>query len=176
MLATCLRVLSEVHAAFFNQPDSSSLPFSSSLLIARPLPVSQRDVRYFLSKRRTSVLFGCRLIFSHCWPLGGKKPFENHLWKMAEALGAECSELFDLDSTTHVVTGSAGTEKAVVAKQSGKFVVAPAWLQACFFRWARMNEEDFPPSRPKAASAPAAHQPGGGADHELAAALAAAGG
>lgn len=134
----------------------------------------QQDVRYHLSKRRERILAGCHVVFSHCWPTTLAAPYSHPLWRMAEALGAECSGEYERHVTTHVVAANAGTEKVQMARAHGKFVVGPDWLHACFFRWDRVPEADKPP--PVQRSKGAGSGDGAAPTDELAAALRSAGG
>ncbi|GAX83989.1 hypothetical protein CEUSTIGMA_g11414.t1 [Chlamydomonas eustigma] len=142
MLATCLRVLKKVHNDFYQQAESSS----SRSAEEGGMPLTVHDVRYFLGRERESTLKGCQLVFSHCWPQALSTPFTHPLWKMAEALGGDCTTSYDPQVTTHVVAGNASTEKVLKALSDGKLVVGPEWLQACFFRWERLDESNFAPS------------------------------
>lgn len=79
-----------------------------------------------------------------CWPLLEPNPTQHKLWLTAESLGAQCSLQYDPGTTTHVVTQSAGTDKARAAQQAGKLVVTPAWLECCRLRSQRVEEAAFP--------------------------------
>eukprot|EP00798_Chlamydomonas_sp_ICE-L_P004945 gene4945-34719_t len=88
MLATCLRVLKEVHARFYGTEAASTSNTDK-------LNQEQKDVRYCLSSVKESVLKGCVLAFSHCWSQAVTDPWTHPLWKLAESLGAECTNTYD---------------------------------------------------------------------------------
>jgi hypothetical protein len=74
------------------------------------------------------------VVFSRIFPQGFPQHDSHPLWVRATELGAQCS-LSVTAETTHVVTVEAGTEKARWAKQEGKFVVRPEWLECCQVGW-----------------------------------------
>lgn len=129
-LAVCLRVLTLVHQAFFEEG---------------PLPLEERDVRVILKNVRAEVLQGVSVVFSRLWPMDANS-FDQPYWKMAEALGADCNMYYDPERTTHVITDpqhGMGTEKVRQALAEGKVVVGPRWLESCKYNWAKMDEEPF---------------------------------
>lgn len=75
------------------------------------LPLEERDVRQLLSEERSRVLRGCRLAFSRCWPRDQAAYYEHPLWRLAEALGADCSSVYQPERTTHLVAAHPGTDK-----------------------------------------------------------------
>ena len=90
---------------------------------------------------RKDVLKECKIVFSRVFPT--KFPAENHqLWKMAEQLGAICSNEVD-PSVTHVVSTDPGTEKSRWAVQEKKFLVHPRWIEAANYLWKKQPEENF---------------------------------
>jgi RNA polymerase II C-terminal domain phosphatase-like 3/4 len=47
-------------------------------------------------------------------------------------------------ATTHIIALHRGTDKARWAKQHGKFLVRPSWVEAAQYLWIRSREMDFP--------------------------------
>jgi hypothetical protein len=172
MLATCARVLRDVHGRFFSGGGGG---------LAAAVR-GQRDVRACLAAARREVLGGveedvpdgvdglagngvkettggrCVLVFSRCWPQAAQARSQP-LWLLAESLGAVCEEAYDPARTTHVIVpapsggragstsgGAAGVErtnKVAAALADGKHVVVASWLHACMFRWQRVPEAGF---------------------------------
>jgi hypothetical protein len=98
------------------------------------------DVRHVISDMRQGVLAGVRVVFSGVIPLG--QPPETHeLWQMAARCGARCTT--QVGDATHVVAGSAGTDKVLQARAAGKFVVSKAWLETSCREWQRAQEAEF---------------------------------
>ncbi|KAK9275924.1 hypothetical protein L1049_023198 [Liquidambar formosana] len=125
-LATVLKVLKQIHNIFFDE-------------LREDLAV--RDVRQVLKTIRMEVLKGCKIIFSHVFPI--KFQAENHpFWRMAEQLGATCSTELD-PSVTHVVSTDIGTEKSRWAVKEKKFLVRPGWIEAANYLWQKQPEENF---------------------------------
>jgi hypothetical protein len=60
------------------------------------------DVRRCLEAERRSVLAGCSVVFSRCWPQQ-QAPAEHPLWQLVLRLGGACSLGFTPGVTTHVV-------------------------------------------------------------------------
>lgn len=90
---------------------------------------------------RKEVLKGCKLVFSRVFPTASQAG-NQHLWKMAESLGATCSTEVD-PSVTHVVSTDSGTEKSRWAVKHSKFLVHPRWIEAANYLWQRQPEENF---------------------------------
>jgi hypothetical protein len=97
---------------------------AEALQYAADTLLEARDVRLVLADVRAQVLRGCRLVFSHCWPRD-QPAYNQPLWRLAEALGAECSSVYTPDRTTHLVASHPGTNK--VSWQCG-------WYPATCFR------------------------------------------
>ncbi|KAI3883968.1 hypothetical protein MKX03_028604 [Papaver bracteatum] len=126
-LATILQVLKRIHQLFFDSECHDDLMGG--------------DVRHVLKTVRGEVLNGCKLVFSGIWPIG-EKAENQKLWRVAEELGAICSEELD-SSVTHVVSTDVGTEKSRWAKKHQKFLVHPGWIEAANFLRRRLPEENF---------------------------------
>ncbi|XP_047339311.1 RNA polymerase II C-terminal domain phosphatase-like 4 isoform X1 [Impatiens glandulifera] len=138
-LASVLKVLKRIHGLFF----AEETEVGSSEII----PLDSKDVRQVLKTVRTEVLKGCKVVFSRVFP--NNVIAENqHLWKMAEKLGAVCSTEID-SSVTHLVATDAGTEKSHWAIKEKKFVVTPQWIEAANYFWFRPPEENFPVNQNK---------------------------
>ncbi|KAJ7527617.1 hypothetical protein O6H91_16G063600 [Diphasiastrum complanatum] len=135
-LATALKVLHSVHETFFHDFDQVRED-----CIGSSDPV--KDVRQVIPSLRAKILMGCRIVFSRIFPVGLANPESHPLWQLAEALGAQCVASID-DSVTHVVALDRGTDKARWAKQNGRFLVHPSWIDAAYYRWCCPHEEDFP--------------------------------
>lgn len=162
-LAVAARVLDAVHAAAFKvgADDGGG--------DRRAPPASAVDVRTLLAAERARILTGCRLVLSGVAPLGTDAR-ASAVAKTATSLGATLHDAVD-DATTHVVAAADGTAKVLAGRRSGAAAVSPAWVDACFLRWARAPEGDFPPPPPGAPRQ--RERPSSAAD--LAAAQAAAG-
>ncbi|PWA74616.1 BRCT domain-containing protein [Artemisia annua] len=127
-LATVLQVLKKIHTMFFD-PDLGE-------------NFSGQDVRQILGTVRSQILKGCKIVFSHIFPIDFKA--ENHkLWKMAERLGATCAKEVD-PSVTHVISTDVATAKSRWAVHQKKFLVEPRWLEAANYLWQRQPEDRFP--------------------------------
>lgn len=126
MLASTLRVIEEIHNDFF----------SKKLL-------SEVDVRDLLATKQHRVLMGCRIVFSRVFPMEEAQPHLNHLWRVAEKFGAECTTQID-EHVTHVVAISLGTSKVNWGLATGRHVVCTGWLETSALFYRRENERDFP--------------------------------
>ncbi|KAI4373253.1 hypothetical protein MLD38_011398 [Melastoma candidum] len=125
-LATAISVLNQLHSTFF------------AVFEAEP---SVADVRQVLKSLQKGILKGCRLVFSRVFPT--KFPVESHpVWRMAEQLGATCSERME-QTVTHVVAMDAGTGKSRWAVKEKKFLVNPGWVEACYYGWKRQPEDRY---------------------------------
>ncbi|KAH7688846.1 Protein-serine/threonine phosphatase protein [Dioscorea alata] len=126
-LANVLNVLRRVHQMFFDPALDTDL--------------SSRDVREMLKKVRQDVLHGCKIAFSRVFP-STVRAADQHIWRIAEQLGALCTT--DVDSSvTHVVSTDTGTAKARWAVQNEKFLVNPRWVEAANYFWCRQKEDDY---------------------------------
>lgn len=126
-LANILNVLRHVHQMFFDPVLDTDL--------------SSRDVREMLKKVRHDVLRGCKIAFSRVFP-SMVRAADQHIWRIAEQLGATCTS--DVDSSvTHVVSTDTGTAKARWAVQNEKFLVNPRWVEAANYFWHRQKEDDY---------------------------------
>lgn len=99
------------------------------------------DARVVLFDLAHSILQGAHIVFSHVIPID-IEPSQHALWQLAERLGATCEATCD-DATTHVVSRSLNTDKALWAKQRGIPIVSPMWLEACGVLWRRVEEAPF---------------------------------
>ncbi|KAK9051102.1 hypothetical protein SSX86_027728 [Deinandra increscens subsp. villosa] len=145
-LSTVLQVLKRIHNLFFDPELGENF--------------AGRDVRQVLTRVRSEILKGCKIVFSRVFPT--KFHAENHqlkfraenhqlkfraedhqLWKMAERLGATCTEEVDL-SVTHVISTDVGTKKSRWAVKRKKFLVEPGWLEATNYLWQKQAEDKFP--------------------------------
>lgn len=70
-------------------------------------------------------------------------PEVHPFWRLTAELGANCSAT-TTSETTHVIGLDRGTDKARWAKQQGKFLVHPSWVEAAQYLWCRPREGDFP--------------------------------
>ncbi|XP_039120124.1 RNA polymerase II C-terminal domain phosphatase-like 4 isoform X2 [Dioscorea cayenensis subsp. rotundata] len=126
-LANVLNDLKHVHHIFFDPALDTDL--------------SSRDVREMLKKVRQDVLHGCKIAFSRVFP-STVRAADQHIWRIAEQLGALCTT--DVDSSvTHVVSTDTGTAKARWAVQNEKFLVNPRWVEAANYFWCRQKEDDY---------------------------------
>jgi hypothetical protein len=110
-MAVALRVLRDVHAAFFadvdggnggggqappqqkqQQHDAPRPPPPPQLLTPAQVDrlAASGDVRAALRDVRARALAGCRVVFSGLWPTSCD-PCAQPRWRLAEALGADCS-------------------------------------------------------------------------------------
>ncbi|KAL6558659.1 hypothetical protein OROMI_019009 [Orobanche minor] len=129
-LAAILKVLQRIHTSFFH--DLEAHQNKADVLVCQ-------DVRQVLRTVRGGVLEGCKLVFS-----GFSKDDRNHLWKLAERLGAKC--YIDIDpSVTHVVSTNATTQKSrwAIGEGNNKFLVNRRWIEASNYRWEKQPEENF---------------------------------
>ncbi|KAH7621996.1 hypothetical protein Ndes2526B_g02821 [Nannochloris sp. 'desiccata'] len=202
-LATCLRVLTEVHRRFFKEHDSQQL--EQQKLAVNPntaangdaegvvsihentshqMLSSLPDARAHLRAVRAEILVGCCILFSRIIPKDISDPSRHPFWQLATHLGAKCvSE--QCPEVTHVVAAN-HTDKTNWAEKLGKFVVSPDWLMCCAFTWNHAEEEMFPLVDDKGTSSivntkgntavDAAKLLGGDDEADVKAALAAAGG
>ena len=90
---------------------------------------------------KKEVLKGCKIVFSRAFPTIDRAE-NQHLWKMAEELGATCVTKLD-SSVTHVVSTDVGTKKAQWAVKHKKFLVLPRWILAANYRWQKQPEQNF---------------------------------
>ncbi|KAL6124606.1 hypothetical protein ACLB2K_077118 [Fragaria x ananassa] len=127
-LASVLQLLRHIHIIFFNEVESQDLV--------------DRDVRPVLQILKKQVLNGCKIVFSHVFPLSVEAS-THPLWKMAEQLGATCSTEFDAD-VTHVIAANTRTQKSIRAVREGKFLVTPQWIHITNIMWQRQPENNFP--------------------------------
>lgn len=127
-LASVLQLLRHIHILFFNEVESQDLV--------------DRDVRPVLQILKKQVLNGCKIVFSHVFPLSVEAS-THPLWKMAEQLGATCSTEFDAD-VTHVIAANTRTQKSIRAVREGKFLVTPQWIHITNIMWQRQPENNFP--------------------------------
>jgi hypothetical protein len=201
-LATCLRVLTEVHHRFFNEHDRQQEEQKSLLektngdaegnngkntqyqQVLRSLP----DARAHLRAVRAEILVGCCILFSRIIPKDIQDPSKHPFWQLATHLGAKCVST-QCPEVTHVVAAN-HTDKTNWAEGVGKLVVNPDWLMCCAFTWDHAEEGRFPlvddsivssGSKPNvtgsgSGSGAAAGLYGGDDEADVAAALAAAGG
>ncbi|KAJ6850354.1 RNA polymerase II C-terminal domain phosphatase-like 4 [Iris pallida] len=124
-LATILKVLKRAHQMFFDQDHDAKF--------------SSKDVRQVLKMIRREILQGCKIVFSRVMKLDTKAS-DHPTWKMAQKLGAVCSN--DLDSSvTHVVSLDKGTHKSHWARQNRRFLVHPRWVEAAYYLWRRPKED-----------------------------------
>ena len=124
-LSSVLHMLKEIHQEYFSHENPG-----------------QNDVREILKQKKKKVLVGCKICFSRVFPKGEEKPEHHPLWKVAEEFGAICTRFLD-DTVSHVVTTSAGTEKAIQAKKMGILVVRPEWLYASVYHFKRSPEKRY---------------------------------
>lgn len=94
-----------------------------------------RDVRQVLKTVKKEVLKDCKIVYT------GVE--HDHIWRMAEQLGAECSMEVDPD-VTHVVSSDAGTTESRWALSHNKFLVNVEWLKASTYLWRKQPEINFP--------------------------------
>nr|XP_011470573.1 PREDICTED: RNA polymerase II C-terminal domain phosphatase-like 4 [Fragaria vesca subsp. vesca] len=127
-LASVLQLLRHIHILFFNEVESQDLV--------------DRDVRPVLQILKKQVLNGCKIVFSHVFPLSVEAS-THPLWKMAEQLGATCSTEFDAD-VTHVIAANTRTQKSIRAVREGKLLVTPQWIHITNIMWQRQPENNFP--------------------------------
>ncbi|KAK4594549.1 hypothetical protein RGQ29_018290 [Quercus rubra] len=125
-LATVLKVLKRIHNMFFDELKDNLV---------------DRDVRQMLKTVKKEVLKGCKIVFSRAFPTIDRAE-NQHLWKMAEQLGATCVTKLD-SSVTHVVSTDVGTNKAQWAVKHKKFLVLPWWILAANYRWQKQPEQNF---------------------------------
>ncbi|KAI8462251.1 MAG: hypothetical protein J3K34DRAFT_527889 [Monoraphidium minutum] len=129
MLAAVTRTLDRIHTQVFAR-------------IAARAPQDEWDARAVMDATRRRVLAGARVAFSRVIPLEAD-PRSHPLWRLAEQYGGVCEGAVGW-GTTHVVATHGGTEKVMWAKEHGKFVVSPAWLECSCILWARADERRFP--------------------------------
>lgn len=96
---------------------------------------------------RRSVLSGVRLVLSGVVPLG-HDPRQSEMWRLAEALGAECHDEVN-GLTTHVVAARPGTAKVREAEARRIYVVHADWLTASAAHFVRADERLFPLENPQ---------------------------
>ncbi|CAA3025440.1 RNA polymerase II C-terminal domain phosphatase-like 4 [Olea europaea subsp. europaea] len=132
-LATVLKILQQIHSLFFDPEHVDNL--------------EQRDVRQVLKSVRKEILKDCKVVFSRVFPTNSQAE-DQHIWKIAEKLGATCSTELD-PQVTHVVSMDAGTDKSRWAMQEKKFLVHPRWIEASNYLWKKQPEEKFPVSQAK---------------------------
>ncbi|KAG2429218.1 hypothetical protein HXX76_010988 [Chlamydomonas incerta] len=99
------------------------------------------DVRRVLRELRERILAGTHITFSRVFSGGAAAGPQHPLWRLAEACGATVSAACS-DSTTHVVSLSGATEKALWAQQHGRFVVYPSWLECSCYTWRKVALDD----------------------------------
>ncbi|CAD6249117.1 unnamed protein product [Miscanthus lutarioriparius] len=122
-LAMVLGVLEHIHKAFFDG--------------------DRVDVRDVIREVWRQVLPECTVVFSYLEEYMEDFPEDTLMWTLAERLGAACQK--DVDGTvTHVVVEDPGTQKAQWAREHGKFLVNPEWINAVSFCWCRVDERGFP--------------------------------
>lgn len=173
-LATCLRVLTQVHDRFFAEHDAQAGAGGGDVAEA-PLP----DARALLAALRAEILAGCVVLFSRLIPRDARDPARQPVWQMAVALGARCVRE-ESEEVTHVVAGD-HTDKTRWARQTGRHVVSSDWLLCSLLTWRRAEEARFALAAGGGGGVgrTAAGQPVPGSaaeDADVAAALAAAGG
>ncbi|PNW81511.1 hypothetical protein CHLRE_06g249650v5 [Chlamydomonas reinhardtii] len=100
------------------------------------------DVRRVLRELRERILTGTHITFSRVYSGGTAAGPQHPLWRLAEACGATVSAACT-DSTTHVVSLSGATAKALWAQQHGRFVVYPSWLECSCYTWRKADESLF---------------------------------
>lgn len=100
-----------------------------------------------LKSVRKEILKDCKVVFSRVFPTNSQAE-DQHIWKIAEKLGATCSTELD-PQVTHVVSMDAGTDKSRWAMQEKKFLVHPRWIEASNYLWKKQPEEKFPVSQAK---------------------------
>ena len=124
-LVKSLRVLKLVHGLFFH----------------KKLEVGfvQRDVRVILRMLRGEVLKGCNVFISN---------LDSRVCFMAEELGAMRAMEIE-ESVTHVVSLVVGSEECMWAEREKRFLVHPRWVEAAYYLFERMPEQDFPVSLKK---------------------------
>lgn len=124
-LVKSLRVLKLVHGLFFH----------------KKLEVGfvQRDVRVILRMLRGEVLKGCNVFISN---------LDSRVCFMAEELGAMRAMELE-ESVTHVVSLVVGSEECMWAEREKRFLVHPRWVEAAYYLFERMPEQDFPVSLKK---------------------------
>jgi RNA polymerase II C-terminal domain phosphatase-like 3/4 len=118
-----LLVLQELHARFFQDP-------------------LHADVTALLSAKRSNILRGCVLLFSHVIPYA-QPPQSSWFWVAAHRLGATCVNEFT-DDVTHLVAAKGTTKKVNDAIGKRVYMVHVSWLIECFFKWNHCSELDYP--------------------------------
>lgn len=139
MLAAAAGALERVHAAVFARLRGGA-------------PQDLWDARAVLGDQRRRVLAGARVAFSRVVPLDAADARAHPLWRLAELYGAEVSEA-PSGATTHVVAAQDGTDKVLWARERGKHVVSPAWIECSCVLWRKADEARFPPPPPPPAPA-----------------------
>ncbi|PKI52327.1 hypothetical protein CRG98_027253 [Punica granatum] len=84
-----------------------------------------RDVREVLKTVRKEILQGCKIVFSRVFPTSFPAEIELD------------------DSVTHVVATDPKTEKSRWAVKEKKFLVHPQWIEATFYLWKRLPEDNY---------------------------------
>ncbi|GBF90535.1 hypothetical protein Rsub_03531 [Raphidocelis subcapitata] len=131
VLGAAMQLLEELHTELFDRLDARAPPDAC-------------DARAVLEARRRRVLSGVAISFSRLAPAGAD-PRSHPLWRLAERYGGVCAEACG-EATTHVVAAQDGTAKAMWARDNGRFVVNPAWLECSCALWQRAGEARFPPA------------------------------
>ncbi|KXZ47957.1 hypothetical protein GPECTOR_31g319 [Gonium pectorale] len=150
VLAAALPLLESLHGRVITAHSSPSpasaqppTPASSGAGSAGSGPsLEPWDVRRVLREQRERVLAGAHICFSRVFAGGAAAAARHPLWRLAEACGAVCSASVS-ESTTHVVSTSGATEKALWAQQNGRFVVYPSWLECSCYMWRKADEALF---------------------------------
>ncbi|CAM6087114.1 unnamed protein product [Calypogeia fissa] len=135
-LAMALQRLRRVHDAVFSAANPIERGISKKT-------TENVDIRNVIQSLKGKVLNGCQVVFSRIFPIGMPYPEGHAFWRLTAELGAHCSTVTN-SSTTHVIALDRGTDKARWAKQNGKFLVHPSWVEAANYLWSRPAEEDFP--------------------------------
>ncbi|KAJ6844115.1 RNA polymerase II C-terminal domain phosphatase-like 3 isoform X1 [Iris pallida] len=100
---------------------------------------SKLEIYLHLSKGRS---LPDAILFSRVFPVGEANPHLHPLWQTAEQFGAKCTNQID-EQVTHVVANSLGTDKVNWARNTGRFVVHPGWVEASALLYRRASEQDF---------------------------------
>ncbi|KAI5064813.1 hypothetical protein GOP47_0019508 [Adiantum capillus-veneris] len=134
-LANTLKLLRQIHTAFFDGYYQDAKGGTQTY-------EGEQDVRKILRTIRSRVLAGCVLVFSRIFPTGLSSPETHPLWRLAESLGAICSNSLNA-SVTHVVAVDKGTDKARWAQEQNRHLVHPRWVEAALHTWRQPCEEFY---------------------------------
>ncbi|KAI1707444.1 NLI interacting factor-like phosphatase domain-containing protein [Ditylenchus destructor] len=120
------RILTSIHTQFYQSYDEVN---------------TVKDVKVIIAGIRKQVLKDDNIVFTGLIPRE-IDPKQHWLYRTCEQFGAKIeSEISDL--TSILVAGRSGTDKMRQAKKQNIPIVTQDWLYACFYRWQRVDENDY---------------------------------